>query len=235
MTTAVAYNLTDWVITSSVEEITKSWVENDNSDFLWSEILSRGAFLILAPTAVIICALDTILGFGAALASFASLGMHEPTVDFATNHLDSFQGIIAQPFSLLVQMVNPHADFNNTETFTLGGRTYTEPKIKSITNLISNRLFFFSQQELQKSEYFLVRHVFSRATYALEIPLCIITKVADTAIGCIALPFDLITLGTINELNIYGRRAFTIPGIINQFFLCAIKTINPWSIKTSLT
>jgi len=217
------------LIDASIKEIEDNWIATDEPDFLWNEILSRGAFLILAPVAMITSAIDTIIGLGVAFAAICTLGMHMPTVRLANRYLDSSGKVISQPFSLLVKVINPHASFNNKIEIRTRYRTSYKPKIQSITCLFCERLFKLTKA-LKASEYFLVKHLFSRATYALAIPIITITKIVDMAIGCLALPFALAILGSSETINIYATDAFTITGIVSYLFQCTIAVINPWAL-----
>lgn len=220
--------------------IEENWVHSNQTNFFKKQILARATFLVLAPSSLIIGAVDTIVGLGAAIGSLCTLGKHKPIFEAAISHLASSDKLVALPYLNILQTINPAA--------TLMGDLSNEPE--EIRSLAESRGFvpamisadgngFITDRAIHSlktiakscynSENFLKRHVSSRLTYVLLAISCVVTRAVDGIIGVAAAALSILSMGQFISLNNLAYRSLQTTGIISDLFYCTIKFVNPWT------
>jgi hypothetical protein len=188
-----------------------NWVHSNQTS---KQLLGRAVFIILAPAEFITRAIDTIIGLGAMLALFCTLGLHKPTIVFSKRFVDYSEGLAAEPYANLLRAVNPDAKYLSNDE----------------QGLITNFLFplnNFAHRSCRHKNG-IKRHVISRLSFALLIPACIVTRAVDGVIGTLAAILSLATLGKIPLVNKIAYRGLQAPGILRDIPGFFLQTINPF-------
>lgn len=143
---------------------------------------------------------------------------------FTFDHLENSSMLVRLPYDLLLRTINPNAEFPRLATVNRGyqGQGF-------LTAFVKTPLREFAQNQHTSSNWF-NRNVVSRLTYALLIPACIITRVADAIIAAVAIPLSLITGGAFGSLNNLAARTSEAPALIFDLVYCVLKIINPHAI-----
>lgn len=186
-----------------------------STSFINRHILARGAYLVLAPASFIPTAIDAIIGLGAAIGAFCTLGMHKPTFRVAIIYLFNAGRCVACPYEFILRALNPKVIVEeSTDGF--------------IAKRIADPLLYFGKA-CSNSDNFLKRHVTSRLTYALLALSYLVARVVDGVIGILAAGFSIVTVGKFTSLNNLAFRALHAPCILKDLFFCIIKIMNPWA------
>ncbi len=200
--------------------IHQNWVNSNETNFLKKQVLARGGFLILAPTSLIISALETMIGLGIGLGSICTFGMYKEKVQDARYFIESSHALVAHPYGYIVKTINPQAIFCEAGKSMPNGLLSSclyEPAKKNINNCLN-------------SNYFLKRHIVSRLIFGLLGISLVITRIADAIIGIPTAGFSILTCGKFRSLNHIAYRGLVAPLIIHDFFFCTMGIINPWAL-----
>jgi hypothetical protein len=210
----IGYTFTDVIIRESdfAHKISNLHLSNKFSD----RILGRCANVILAPTALITCALDTLMCLGAGLGAICTLGMKKSFVDKMIVHFHETSQILAEPYlQLLTAIAPPYPEYTRYNGLFCN---LVQPLGSNIKNLIS------------PNNNFLKRHVASRLTIALLVTSLVITKVIDGVIGVIAAPISLVMAGKFKKLNTLALNGLYATNLIGDLMCLSIAIINPKAI-----
>jgi hypothetical protein len=202
---------TDHFIIKTKDSIYDSWNSPDAS-FVQKHILTRGAYLLLAPASLITTAIDTIVGLGAAIGAIAILGRSQKIFDFACGFACESNYLLSYPYQNFLQAINPDADFGDMNGYIVSSA------ISPIEDFA---------KECSKSENFLQRHVASRLTYALAALACLVTRAVDGVISIPMTAISIITLGNFALINNLAYKTLKAPGIIMDIFYFSVYVLNP--------
>lgn len=188
--------------------------------FLKKEGLSRGLNALLIPSSFLAHALDSIIGFGATMVAFFTLGNKGYTT--ARNNLKQFKCLASDSYIHTLRIFNPNAELWHESGFG------EELIIGSLRDIAKSCIQTRENGE-QKPWY--LRHVVSRLLFLSLGLASVVARVIDCAIGIIALPLSFLTLGSFSVINEAAYSGLKIIGIVDDICYSLIKTINPWVKK----
>ena len=205
--------ITSTLIDPSIKHIDDKW---SNSDKILKRMGARVVNLLSVPAYVITCALDTILGLGIGLAAICMLGMHKTTTRKAMNFLGTSKKLIAEPYMQFVKVFNPKHD--SVKKFDHLGEDFFYQKCgEEVINLAG-------------SDNFIDRNISARLGFVLIGISHLITAIAESCIGIIALSFSILTLTQVECINKFAYTTLQFPGILADIFVDVISIINPSAI-----
>ena len=201
------YNISESIL-SPIEGYCESRLRSKEN-----QVYMRGVYLVLTPASFATRSLDTVIGLGGAMATFATLGKSKKVYTFAARHLSSSRSLLAEPYSYMVCTLNPRAEAPETAPF--------NPMDSKILNDLS--------EKFDTSTNIVQRHIISRATYAVRGLTCVVTSAAQGAVALISAPLSILTFGKAEWLNGLTFRTLHATNLATNIFYCSTKFINPWS------
>lgn len=215
-------SITDSTVAPYEKYVDKEWVKSTEANFFKKHVLARGAYLVLAPCYAISCALDAIIGLGAALGSICTLGLYKPALKSAEIHLNKGTDILLYPYSNLLKAINPAAKFQ----LTIKGPSYLERKLDLlIDNTISKPLNF--AVKCANSDNLLKRQVVSRLTFALITVSALVNGVATSIFGMPAVVLSFLTFGKFSSINRIAQLGAATPAVVLSIYVSVLGVINP--------
>lgn len=215
-------SITNSTVVPVQKYVMKEWVDSTQTNFFKKHVLARSAYLVLAPCYAISCALDAIVGLGAAFASICTLGLYRPALKSAEIFLESGVDILRYPYINLLSAINPNAKFIVSEK----GPSYLEEKFEALMNHTIPKQFDFARK-CANSDNILKRHVVSRLSLAL-IPLSVlVNSVAMAFFGMPAVVLSFLTVGKFSSINRIGQIGTSIPSLCFYVFLSVMGVISP--------
>lgn len=124
------------------------------------------------------------------------------------------------PFAGILFALNPDAVIDeDSEEYWISGQG---------SGLISHhvRLAISAKAEETADSDFWGDRLIAKILYGAIIPVCLVTRIADFAIGLLAAPAAFVTGGLIPSLNHCAYRGLMIDGFIQDLFLATIKMIH---------
>lgn len=219
------YINTSVLITHISDAVNQDWVISEETNFLKKEILARGAYLLLTPVTFAAGCLDTILGAIAGVGALCTAGRSTPMLKVSYNHLNSSQSLIARSYIHLLAAINPEFEMASCSIF---GFEIKEGGNGLLSDAVIEK-FKDQAGDYRQSNNFLKRHVATRLTYALMAVSCVVTRLVDGIIGVPAACLSILLVGRCAPMNNIASEGLQATGIINDFFYCTVKFINPWS------
>ena len=212
-------NITKTLIDTKTINLQANWKNWGQSKELSERMCARGLNLMLIPMVSITCAIDIILGLGAAIGAICTLGLHIKTTLKAYKLLKSSKKIVAAPFALFLKTIDPQLKFEKTNRFS--------------SDWLQPLNDFCNECSLEDNSFF-NRHIAARISNALLAVTHLVTFVVEAAIGLLAGSLSILTLAHFDYLNKTAYRGLHAPGVIFDIFLCIIGIINPTAVNKAL-
>ncbi len=209
-----------------------------NNNLSNSELKHRGASFGFGCIKFVTSIADTIIGMGLGCGDIVTAGKIESLHKLSVSQLDFSYKILSPSYRNFLKAINPKAHFSdevNTYDINFQKRNseinHKPPMISCrgnglLADSIALSLDNFANRSYQ-SDNLIKKYVISRLTYPVLALACLVTRLVDGIIGLLAATFSLLTLGKFTLLNNIAVRGLESTGIINDFFYCVIKTINP--------
>lgn len=176
-----------------------------------TQTAKRITYTAQLPTLLVTPSIDTIIGLFAAIPAAFS----KSACRYHNTFIVGANQILSYPFVCLITIINPNASLNGKNN------------LKSLD--VVSALITVIGKYLSNSESMFKRHVISRLVFSLA-PLSItITAVFKAAVGLIAAPLAIITLGNYSKLNVLAFYGLRFTGMIQDITYVAIKIINPYA------
>lgn len=204
---------------------------------------SRLANLLFLPANPIVKTIQGTAGLVMSTAAIATGGKFARLNTLAFTNLQRFQYVVAAPYFNLLKFINLNEfdimrngiDKPTSKEVKTGERylniySHNEGEGKFKTGIFTGAMgatLTLKGHKLHESKNFLARHVASRLTFGLLAISCVVTRVAELALACLALPFSILLLGKAKGLNQITFRGLQVTGILNDLLFCVLKIINP--------
>ncbi|MDF2549940.1 MAG: hypothetical protein K0S07_1007 [Chlamydiales bacterium] len=209
-------SLTTSILTPIEKYVEKELAHSKGKNFLKKQIIARAAHVALIPLSVAMIAIDGAVGTGAQLIGALPLGKYRNDLRNAAKvRIFSATPLIAKPFAHLLKAINPAAKIDLPDKFDGFFGCLVLPRIE-------NKAY-----EFRSSDHALKRHIASRITYAIGIPLAVMTQIVDLSLGLIAATFSLLTLGKVKSINNFASKNVQLILPHNLFFM-TMHVIHPW-------
>ena len=182
------------------------------TSFFQKQITRRGACVIFACTTGSACAVDTIIGMGAATAALLTFGKLPKLSKFAFSHLASSTTLGGFPYIGLLSALN-------FESLPIEGGNVKEP--------FFGKPLIKAAEDYAKSTHWAKRQISSRFTYALFALTSLVTRVAQIILALITVPLAFLSLGKFKAMNAFALQNIQASCLIYELFMCAHKIVNP--------
>lgn len=209
-------NLSELILIPAEKYVDQQLAFSDQASFFQNQILARGANLLLVPTSLITCALDTIVGIGAGIGTILTVGKHLPTCQFACNHIKQSFQLLPHVYASLLRAIHPQASLGDT-------------KLKGVVGFVDP--IWEKANTYSLSDHFLKRHVASRLTFALALVASVVTRAVDGIFGICFAALSLLTLGKIEKMNEVAYNTLKASGVIRDLFFSTLLILNPWAFQ----
>ena len=171
----------------------------------------------LIPGYFICCTIDTVMGLGASIASFCTLGANKKIDNWTTYQLSQSSFILSKLFQQFLLTLNPknsHLDTKKNLPFGCNTKYVHSWEYETIQS--------------SKSAYWLRRHLSTRLKAGLFLLACIITRTIDAIIGIIAACLSLLALGYYKRLNQIAFEGLQFPGVVFDIYVMCLDILNPF-------
>lgn len=174
---------------------------------------NSGVLPLIAVGATLTSCVDTIIGAGAFIASFMTLGQNKAVREQMVNHLKSVDNLISRLYESIIKTVNPKAQFHH--------------HIGEITSIVNNALNKKIDRCVQGN--FFKKHVISRSLIAGRVVIGIATRIMDfiAGIGVFGLLASSVTLGKYKFANELAFSGLQLPAIGTDILMGIIAFLNP--------
>lgn len=182
----------------------------------------RLLLIVRTPFEILAVLADTLLGLVLAVGTILTFGASKDLRMFAKRHLETLNYLVAQPVKNLLCIMNTGEEATGGDTYEGGGWEQEKGR-----GLCTQAAYDFQNR---KARYFLKSRycqVAARLIYLITIPLLIVARVVDLAIGVIALAVSLLTLAQFRLPNQLAYRGLKFSGVVDDVVQSLICFINP--------
>jgi hypothetical protein len=185
-----------------------------------TQIFSRFQVVGTIPQALLGSTLDIATGALPTITAILTAGRDQSSTNYAYAKLNDLSLVPSILFNSVLRLLRPSTDIG------IGNLESNGAPDGRLTSYFKGTI---SEKcaEMILSDSFFKRHIVARAGYLLLAIVCVISRVADLAIGLIAVIGALWTLGYSPSINREAFRGLRFLGVITDVVGCAIQILNP--------